>query len=173
MQHVKHLVDLAAILSPVLSLAVGLLTIQVLRSQVRLSREISRSSEELTRQLKRADIVQGFNTRYDRLWEVRHNPELVADAKTFHLRFWSLQLDQYIQWKDGFVPDADFSTWMSQRRGDFSRDSEFNQVSFSDGWRHAQSEMAASATFTTLIEDVRNGQLSIEEALNKARLGSR
>lgn len=147
--HVVRLVDLATILGPIFSLGVGLLTLAVLRGQ-------SRRTELLTLQLKRADILQTFNSRYDQLWAVRQQPDLVADPATYYGRFWSLQLDQYVQWRAGFVQDEDFETWLNQRCRDFRRNADFKKMPFGDGWDAAKSDLAAPPPFLSLVEALRH-----------------
>jgi hypothetical protein len=172
MEHVKHLVDIATILAPFLSFVIGILTVVVLREQLRLSRDLGDRTDELTRELKRADIVQALNTRYDRLWQLRHNPSAVEDAASFFLRFWSLQLDQFAQWRAKFVPDDDYATWLQQRRGDYERDWKFRDMGLVDGWKLAKTEMAENSAFFVLLDKVMVQRVQgddLRKAMDQAR----
>jgi hypothetical protein len=169
MEHVKHLVDIATIVAPFLSFAIGALTLVVLKEQIRLSRDLGARTETLTRELKRADIVQALNTRYDQLWQLRHNPSTVEDADSFFLRFWSLQLDQFAQWRDGFVPDDDYATWLQQRHDDYQRNWRFKDMDFGQGWQRAKTGMATNSAFVALLEAVMLQGAGVHAAMDRAR----
>ena len=146
------------VIGPLLSLVIGVLTLIVLYLQIR-----------TTKELKRADILQGFNARYDRLWDIQHNPSTVEEPQTFYTRFWSLQLDQFVQWRDGYINQKDYRVWLLQRRGDFQAKSAFKGVASSDGWEAAKKEIAASPAFVALIERLRDPMADLEAAMKNAK----
>ena len=168
--NISNAIDWTGLLGPVFTLIVGILTVWVLRQQIQISKDLGKRSEVLTRELKRADILQGFNARYDRLWDIRHNPSTIEVPQTFFTRFWSLQLDQFVQWRDDYLANKDYRVWLLQRQGDFHRNWEFKNLKFLDGWEAAKHEMAANSAFVTLIESLRNTATNVDDAMRVAKV---
>lgn len=161
----------ATIASPIASFLVGLLTLCVLLSQIRLSRRIDESNRHHTFRLKQADVLQSLNLRYERIWDLRRRPMKGDDALMFFMHYWSLQLDQFDAWKSDFVPDQSIRTWMLQRHADFASNWEFNGMSFSAGWSNCSVKIVAPQDFRQIIEAMRQPGASVDDELRKLKPG--
>ena len=68
---------------------------------------------------KRPDVFIHLTTRYDELYTQLHRPGAApaADAELFHnvRAYWSLQLEQYQCYLEGFIDDEIYKYWMSLR----------------------------------------------------------
>ena len=164
-----HAAELATIASPFTSLVVGVLTVWVMYRQVRLAREMDKSTKEQTFRLKQADVLHSLNSRYEKLWDIRRRPQPDDDPQMFFMQYWSLQLDQFESWKVNLVPDSSYRVWMLQRQTDFISDWKFHGISFSQGWHDCTSKIVAPPDFRQLVESMRSPGANVDDELKKIR----
>lgn len=166
-------VQWATVLSPVATAIVGVLTVWVIYRQVRLAREIDKASRALTFRLKQADVLQSFNLRYEKMWEVRRRPHEEDDPLMFFLQYWSLQVDQYEAWKTDLVPDQVFRMWMLQRSADFSANWSFKGLTFGNAWDDCHRKLVANAEFVKIVNAMRVPAPEIDVVMKESKLGYR
>jgi hypothetical protein len=149
---------LAPWLQVALSFLIGCATVFVLGWSLKLNRqsqelasELHKSSQELAKQSKQADILGDFNARYSRIWEMRANDDIINKPIVFYERFWSLQFDQFDAWCRGFVPKDSFIFWVESRYDDWVADKPFGQMSYQKGFEETVGKWKLSA-FVTFIK---------------------
>ena len=80
---------------------------------------------------KRPDVFIHLTTRYDEVYTQLHQPGAVApsDAELFHRvrAYWSLQLEQYQCYLEGFIDDEIYKYWLSLRCQEY-HDQQFTGV---------------------------------------------
>lgn len=157
----------ATVLAPVASFTVGLLTVWLIRGQIKLTRQIDKSNTEHTFRLKQADILQSLNVRYEKLWEIRRRPQADDNVLMFFMQYWCLQLDQFDAWRSGLVTHSSYRTWMLQRRTDFTSDWKFKNQTFTQGWGECSGKIAAPSEFRQLIDAMRNPTADVDVELKK------
>lgn len=116
-------VKIATVIGGFATAITGAVTVAVLWQTVRIARFS-----------KQSDVLLHCNERFSRIWEMRANPQVVGDPIVFYERFWSLQLDQFTHWKDGFVDGAVFDTWMKGRYRQWQDNTTFGEMSYRDGY---------------------------------------
>jgi hypothetical protein len=111
------------------------------------------------RNLKKADVLMECHRRFDGLWEVRDFPSTLQDPKRYYERYyeryWSLHLDEYKHWQNGFIDDDIFRYWMRGRVHDWVANEPVGPVgsmSFKEGWRYAKSRWAHTNFFDFMEE---------------------
>jgi hypothetical protein len=130
----------ASIIGVILTFATAAGTLVVLFKTLSLtsrSLELNAQSIELARQGKQSDILLQCNERFSRIWEMRANPQVVMDPIVFYERFWSLQLDQFTHWKDGFVDAGVFDNWMKGRYRQWQDNPQCGTMSYREGYEKA------------------------------------
>jgi hypothetical protein len=138
-------------------------------SQMKLSREMAAANHDLTFRLKQADVLQTMNLRYEKLWDVRRNPQQGDNAEVFFTQYWNLQVDQFQAWITDLIPDSVYRTWMVQRGSDFQRDWAFQSMKFSDGWAKCCPLMATQGNFRKLVDELRHPNSDIDGQLQKIK----
>lgn len=116
-------VKIATIIGGVATALTGAATVAVLWYTVR-----------ITRFSKQSDVLLQCTERFSRVWEMRANPQVVADPIVFYERFWSLQLDQFTHWKNGFIDAGVFDTWMKGRYREWQDNEPFGNMKYRDGY---------------------------------------
>ncbi|MDP8568510.1 hypothetical protein [Methylophilus aquaticus] len=101
------------------------------------SLELNQRSIEFSLQAKQSDVLLHCNERFGRIWEMRANEHVKADPFTFYERFWSLQLDQFTHWKDGFVDAGVFDSWMKGRYRQWQDNHSLGAMAYRDGYEKA------------------------------------
>jgi hypothetical protein len=115
---------------------------------------VSVQVRNLTKTTKVVELISQCNQRFDLLSQIWYEPEKITTPQAYWGRFWSLQHDQFMLWKEGFLPDRIFAQWLDQRRSEWNRNPEFRSVSFRQGWEAARKEWSHNNEFTSFIEDV-------------------
>jgi hypothetical protein len=116
-----------------------------------------RYTGKLTRELKRADVLMEVNRKFDALikdWEELARTG-TGNPRYYYERFWSLQLQQFSYWLQGFITDHTFRQWMFARKNDFRVDTTLCCMSFSAGWEIAKQGFQFHSDFVDFIEQIR------------------
>lgn len=145
----KDVIDIAPIVGAIGSWVVGICTIFILYK-----------TTALARASKQADIVMGCDTRYDVLWELRNDPSRIQDTAAFYNRFWSLQLNQFFYWKEGFIPDDIYLYWLTQRNREWKLNRNLSGIDFREGWDIVKRDWQGSPTFEKFMSDAMTGNPS-------------
>ena len=107
----------------------------------------------LTKSLKRAEITNEFNRRFDALTEFAHSIEIKALEKgiaqqspsgidnksmiSYYRRYFNLQFDQFVAYQSGLVERPMFEYWMLSRAREFiSPDATVAGMSYRAAWKH-------------------------------------
>jgi hypothetical protein len=93
------------------------------------------------REMKTIDLLTHFQQRYDYLvYEEQRKLQALPEeqarpqAEAFYRRFWDLQLEQYQEWREGFITPEIFSSWMNFRRCEWERNEKVGGVTYREGW---------------------------------------
>lgn len=142
----------ASVATPIVSFVVGLLTVGVLVNTIR-----------LTKTLKSADLLAEFNRRFESLTDLKYQllgssssssvPTPDVKAEGFWRRYWSLQMDQYVAWKDGLISNDTFRHWLSRRHAEWHSNDKTLSISYQNGWQMFKPD-ADSMAFVAFVEKV-------------------
>ena len=131
--------QLALIIGTALSFLTTVGTLYVLMKTL----ELNQKGIALTRQAKQSDILFHCSERYGRILELRALEDVKADPLTFYERYWTLQLDQFTHWKQGFLDPEVYKSWLEERYDQWQRDALFGAMPYQEGYRRAAANLNA------------------------------
>lgn len=101
-------------------------------------------------QISVATMVAHYNGRYERL-VFESDPGI--DSNRFFAQFWNLQYEQFLTYRAGLIPDADFRFWQRERMRDFQNASIYRgDKTFKQGWFEARETLAIDQGFRELVD---------------------
>jgi len=119
-----------------------------------------------------AQLLIHFQARYDelmhkRLHEIRAK-RTKESGNLFFLAYWLLQLEQFQEFCNGYIPDATYKLWLLERRQDVSMEPVCG-VSFSVGWEHAKERLPLPESFTEIMALAQTKDVGIDTVFAKAK----
>jgi hypothetical protein len=142
----------------------------------------------MTKSLKRADVMNEFNRRFDALVEFAHNIEMKALQKSnktgqqdlsevdqlliqYYRRYFNLQFDQFVAYRAGLVERSIFEYWMQSRAREFiSPTAAVAGMSYKDGWRIFDNNPSwVHHKFKDFMLKVHKGEMEALAAVNELR----
>jgi hypothetical protein len=182
LEYTQLVTNLFTIVSGIAMPVLAYITFRIMRGQKDLqarSLDIAATSNLLAQRSKQADVVIHANTRFDAL--VRAKYEGKDTPRTYYMRFWSLQLDQFDAWELDLLPNRLYQRWLEQRYIDWRADTTYEGVgrqnqpeslSFQQGWEMVRKEWAQNdQRFIGFMEDVMI-RYGAEKAMDIHRVGS-
>lgn len=127
------------------------------------SLEVQKANLKAQIKLQRDLTTREFNKLYD---EIRFEISQRVTSGQYNydeyvLRFWNLQLDQYLAWIQGYVPDINYQMWMKNLRAAYQDSQEKEKLytgeSYRYGYGKAKQELEEQAVhFFEFIEKIHN-----------------
>ena len=161
-----------------LVLAAGTLVVLFLSLKTaRRSQEVLKTSLNLSKELKSADVLLDCSRRYD--LRVEERQELIKEFGTpskdadddpifqYYEKFWLLQWDQYSFYKKGYVDDHIFKKWLDERHDEYNRNKSVGKIKYKDGWMFVKNNCLKDNDFIAFMEEVFKGHA--EEEIRKIR----
>ncbi|MDJ0724571.1 MAG: hypothetical protein QNJ38_05610 [Prochloraceae cyanobacterium] len=140
------------------------------------SLEVQKANLKAQIKLQRDLTTREFNKLYD---EIRfETSQKVSNGQynyeEYVLRFWNLQLDQYLAWIQGYVPNINYQMWMKNLRSAYQDREEKEKLykgeSYRYGYGQAKKELESQApSFFVFIEKIHNQEVSVQEIMKQHR----
>ncbi|MGC3961188.1 MAG: hypothetical protein QM813_25650 [Verrucomicrobiota bacterium] len=112
---------------------------------------------------KRADVYTADHEMYDRLLALKAdlmarpatNPVTSIEADNFFVRFWYLQFFAYVNWRNGWIDDQLYASWLVERRANFNN-STFNLASstYASSWKLESQKYLATKDFVDFLNEI-------------------
>ena len=102
------------------------------------------------REMKILDVVAMYQRRFD---EIRFNSigrvgtAEGPSADDYWRRFWNLQLEQFNQWFQGYIPDDTYRYWMNSRVSERNRGWSVGGKTAKEGWEGSMDVMEGTGYF--------------------------
>jgi len=139
------------------------------------SLELQKANLKAQIKLQRDLTTREFNKLYD---EIRFETSQKVTSgqykyEEYVLRFWNLQIDQYLAWIQGYVPDLNYQMWMKNLRAAYqdAREKEklYTGESYRYGYGQAKKELEEQAAiFFEFIERIHNeNETAVQEIMNQ------
>jgi cell fate (sporulation/competence/biofilm development) regulator YlbF (YheA/YmcA/DUF963 family) len=88
----------------------------------------------IQRKIQAADTSIRCQERYEQLLDTRDSITTFEQADRYFDRFWGAQLDQFIHWRNGLIPDETYAEWIAARRHQARKDATLADISFRTSW---------------------------------------
>jgi hypothetical protein len=148
-----------------------------------------------SRRNKRTDVLVEVHRRFDALMLERArlerrlqrlppgqnpSPGLIHELRTWSMRFWSLQFDQYEWWQSGHVDLTTYCYWMLSRRHEHETADARERLLYDLGWAEIETRWVQHVPyaggwgrvgFITLMEAVRTGTEPVPILVLRSRPG--
>jgi hypothetical protein len=120
------------------------------------------ASFNLTKRLKRGEILLEFFRRFDALVERRESIQLSGpktDSSHYYERFWNLQNDEFTMWREGYIEDKSYRAWLDVRHEEYRVNESTGDKSYQEGWDH-YANINKDAEFQSFMREVFSGKTS-------------
>ena len=89
-----------------------------------------------SRELKSIDVVLQSQSRYHNVTSKQKEQADKGEIEpiAYYESYWDLQFAQYQYWRQGFIPDEIYNSWLRFRQRDYAKNVNLRQMSYSDGW---------------------------------------
>lgn len=128
-------------------------------------------SFRLTKEIKKADIILEFFSRFDKLIDRRESINLsgaTTDSKYYYERFWNLQHDEFTLWREGYIDDRTYSSWLNTRHEEYRANLSTGNKTYIEGWNDIKSAYI-DTDFQKLIDEVFAGRATDAMKLYKRK----
>ena len=130
-----------------------------------------------TYRLKMTDVLMENHRRYDALLVAKEklqangkSPPNEEKIKTYIVRFWNLQFDEFDCWRRGMIPTSTYTEWMVGRQQEWKANETIAGTwDYQRGWASVKARYTIS-DFTSFIEMVFYSSGSGEKGVKKAMM---
>ncbi len=106
------------------------------------------------RKVQAADTSIRCQERYEALLDTRSAINTPEEAERFYDRLWGAQADQFVHWRNGFIPDETYAEWLKHRRHQARKNSQLAGRDFMSSWITRYSERYKDNPFGELMHAI-------------------
>lgn len=101
--------------------------------------EIERTNLEYNQELKSIDLMNSFQSRYDKIIYDYKKEALddIIPVQEYYNRFWNLQLEQWQYFNKGYIDGNTYCYWMKCRYREFQKNEMVKGIKYEEGFKNA------------------------------------